>query len=92
MKRFVVAWIAFWSIVIVFTFLYWPRPDVGEHEVVCVGMNQRAWTIAQELFPGEDPRRVVAQIEVLNPGIDFGNLQPGELIKIPKNIKRSVSL
>jgi|GEM_PF-4975442 len=84
MKRFVVAWIAFWSIVTVLTFIYCPRPDVGEHEDVCVGLNQRAWTIVRERFPDQDPRKIVAQIEALNPSKDITSLKPGELIRIPK--------
>lgn len=82
-KRFIALWIGFWALITVLIVLYFPRQAEPEHEVVCVGLNQRAWTIALELFPGDDPRVIVAQMEMLNPGKDITILKPGELIKIP---------
>lgn len=83
-KRFILLWVLFWTLVSVVIIYIRSEPALPEYEEICVGFGDRAWSIAKKRFPGEDPRRVVAQIKKLNPGMDFGKLKPGEVIKIPK--------
>jgi LysM repeat protein len=58
-----------------------PRPAVAPGTVVTVQPGDTLWSIAGQVAPGRDPRRVVEQIRQSN-HLDSVSLTPGQTLKV----------
>ncbi|HEX8092473.1 LysM peptidoglycan-binding domain-containing protein [Jatrophihabitans sp.] len=58
-----------------------PRPAVAPGAVVTVQPGDTLWSIAGQVAPGRDPRRVVEQIRRSN-HLDTVSLTPGQTLKV----------
>jgi len=58
-----------------------PQPAVAPGAVVVVQPGDTLWSIAGQVAPGRDPRRVVEQIRRSN-HLDSASLMPGQTLKV----------
>jgi len=60
-----------------------PEPWEGPTVRVVVEPGDTLWQIARRYHPHRDPRQVVDWIRSLNPGVDPGRLQIGQVVVVP---------
>src|SRR5690606_11377585 len=56
-------------------------PPCKDYWVVAPGDN--LWSIASRCYPGKHTGQMVAVIQRLNPGLDPGRLQVGQVVRLP---------
>ena len=64
-----------------------PEPYEGPVMRVVVEPGQTLWSLARTYRPDEDPRRVVDWIRSLNPSVNPGRLQVGQVVLVPMELE-----
>lgn len=59
------------------------QPQPGETAYI-TPQHRTVWDIAKERFPEKDTRDIIADIHLLNPGIEYGRTQIGQAIILPR--------